>query len=1821
MCVVPCQVMEVTQLCLEDAGITPKSLPHNTAVYMSMRMGEMILTDCENRNIPNGHILTGGAHTTAANRVSFFYDIRGGSMGVEGACSGAIASIHLGAWSLWNKECDAVIAGGTNLIWSPHYYVSQSHHGYLSAGGEARPFDANADGRVRAEATGVIMLKSLADAIRDGDNIHCVIRGSALSYHGNNCSITLHSPESFKRSMSSVYSRFGIPANKIKYVEANATGNADEDTMEAKAIGELLGQTHNRKNPVRIGSVKGNIGHAESAAGAVGLIKACLMLENREYYPQANFTELSPDVDAKDLNIEVQTKYEKYTEEDNFMLGLNVTSFAGQQCHLVLEEYRSPEKAVAKENLAGWRFGYSDKGRMLPIPLSGKSPKALEDVARQWMAYRNEADAQVVTGWLATRHDHYANRVVVLADSAKDLQAKLAAYVAGEPNDHIVEGKARPDFQKPKVCFVFPGQGQQWWDMGRQLYANEPIYRNVINECDKVWKKCSGYSFLRQDRLFVSSGHENVDHKDADKTVTALIGIVANQVALYEQMVHWGINADMVVGHSLGECSSIYAAGGMTLEDCISNTYIRATSQNKVSGIGSMAAARFTPEEAQEFCSKHEHIWVACLNSTGNVTLGGDTPTVKKLCAEYPTKLKQIRVNSAFHTPYMATVKDEFVSQLTKVYKHRMARDDVTVYSTVTGDVYQGPFDPVYWWENLGHRVNFVDACKSIFRDHGSDVIFLEVGASATLLGNVRQTANFIGVNSRGYVNCGARNKDDRVSALRAIGALHGMGFPVCWKNLTRDAGKYIQLPSYPFQGSYYRLESELFRKKRLWQYKQTYSSENGNVNIQMIPYLSQYQLNGKHIMPAASYIEYLAEMQGEESLVNLKDIRISHTAEIPQRTRNGSYEDTWIVPEVDDTRIALHRKGEKMEHASATFVKKSNVEDLMLDIEKMDDTCFRTICSEEIYKNFSRAGLEYGFQFRVIKEVKVAENKALAYIISHKSRHEVIQAVTLDGAFQVAAAAFSKGAPYTVTELASLKMLIDVMPLEEELVVYCRLSNWQLETFSCDVSIADLDGRVILLAKGVKLDNAAQPSVSVQNCLYTTSWETLADGEDLSSEPWVIVHELFNALFATAIKKQLPNASLMTRKEFIAKQPQTGTNVLYLWSSTGAKNNIEGGDQQLKAVGDLFGDASGINVCVVIPTERDKPNCGASLLQGYLRSLSNTKSSISLQTVTIEKAANDSMAADVLLVLKTAGTNTEFAVRGGKVQKPVICRLPEGNCAVKAKDWVLSNETEPHIFRALMDTKPDVNEVRIRVRAMSRAHQGLLQCAGFVEDTGAGVTSVSIGEAVLGLMCSSMASIVTCKEAYVICKPERLTWVEASAFGFTSAFAYHALRDMVKMKAGDSVYVTDAEKPLGQAVVRVAQALGASVICSGDPATVARMFGVVTIVDQAALSFEKQIMRHTNGAGLDVVISTNGESISQALLDSTRVAGKVAVMGYSTTRVVVDPKFTTCIINARDFINRRVSRLCECTKKAMSLLDSGDLVPTTLPQLPVTSRGAAADQMVSVDIPLDLSPNDLSLPVLKVRDNITCVVIGSLDTMGLELARWLADHGANHLALVSQNGRQKVQEVFALENLKKDPEVHIYEIQADFTNASEVRMIFNTVEQLGAPPVGSIFHAVDSIQDVINENDEAIIRLIKSQIKSAYYLHQEVLDRALELDHFVVLSSIASLLGVPKMAGWAALGSALDDLAALRRQQGLPALSLQLGLVSGVGYMETNPEAARMLEAVGTKLLTIRQCLDVMETLLQMADLPATVAVANQVYCAMLSERLVPLLGHITGV
>ncbi|KAK2166793.1 hypothetical protein LSH36_35g05026 [Paralvinella palmiformis] len=573
------QSLEVAEEAVQDAGYTKETLPKETGVFIGMGLMDFPSCMVENRFLYSAHTVNGVAHTCSANRISQHYGLTGPSMAVDTACAAALSAMHMACISLWSREIKMAITGASSYVYSPETTIGFSQLGVLSATGHSAPFDVSNNGYVRGEGTGIVLLKPLDDAIRDSDHVYCVIRGSASSHNGYCNSITLPSADGQEEVINKCYSYFGIPMESIAFIEAHGTGTPVGDPIEATAIGRTLGKSHRGRGPIKIQSAKANFGHLEVAAGMVQVFKTALMLENRTFYKQINWTEPNPRIDMDELNICIPVKREPYAKPNKFLIGVNTFGFGGALVHMVFEEYRQQKNSVSGrgEVPAGWKFGSDDsKGKKIPIPLSAKSKIALRNTLERWLEWEDEIDAQSVVGWLATRREHYIKkRLVILADSGADFRAKIRSCLSDETNEDVIAGSKKYFYQKPNICFVYPGWGQQHAQMGRSLYKNSPVFKAAVQECDTMFRKISGFSALERFDIFadgVKNGNEDSEEADKKRYTLAILFL---QIGLTRLLASWGVKPDIVIGTGLGEHTAALASGAMTLEQTISMLHIR----------------------------------------------------------------------------------------------------------------------------------------------------------------------------------------------------------------------------------------------------------------------------------------------------------------------------------------------------------------------------------------------------------------------------------------------------------------------------------------------------------------------------------------------------------------------------------------------------------------------------------------------------------------------------------------------------------------------------------------------------------------------------------------------------------------------------------------------------------------------------------------------------------------------------------------------------------------------------------------------------------------------------------------------------------------------------------------------------------------------------------------------------------------------------------------------------------------------------------------------------------------------------------------------
>ncbi|XP_066280817.1 probable polyketide synthase 1 [Branchiostoma lanceolatum] len=1076
-------LLEVTYEAFEDAGIPPESVSESCGVFVGIGMMDYALFMAGDKHLFNSYVNTGIAHSVAANRISYAFNLKGPSLAVDTACAASMTALHVACSSLRNKECSVALVGGSNVLLMPEVTVAFSAMGVLSPDGFSCPFDASANGYVRSEGFGAILVKPLSDAIRDRDHVYSVIRGSAISDNGFSQSITMPSSSAQEQLMRTTYARFGVPLSDVLYVEAHGTSTPVGDPVEAEAIGKTFGP--HRPHPMRIGSGKSNFGHMECAAGMVGVIKTALMLDRRTLCPSVNYTSPTPKVDFEELGISVQTKVEKFPDNENVTLGVNCFGFGGALAHIIMEEHNATPPAARPYGKRGWQFGPSDQeGEFIILPLSGKSSDALRDLSSKWLTFQEEKDALSVSAWVATRRNHYQNRLAVVTNSGTRAREGLQSHVNKMAADDVITGTAQNT--RPKVCFVFPGQGQQWDDMGRKLYQLEPVFRETVDACDKIFTQVSGWSLLQKAGLF-TTGDSPAEFTLADMKVSQP-AILFTQVGLFALLKHWGISPDVIVGHSLGEVAAAYACGGLTLDEAVQAIYIRSTEQAKLQGSGSMAAMRASRTEAEELVAKCQGVKLACDNSPTSVTVAGATDAIAALQDQNPTKVKMLRVSCAFHTDHMDPIRDSFLEAMSSVQPDRHGEVPAPLYSTVTGQHYTGRFDGQYWWGNIRGEVKFTSAIRSIIHDHSPDV-FIELGASATLLSSVNQTLKHENCPIKVTVPCGQRQQNDHKCMLRALATLYVNGVDINWTNVTQDAAGWAPVPTYAWQHQQHWQEAESSRKRRLGLEDRTFKGQNGNITLEKFPFLADHVVNDSVVFPGAGYIEYMVQMAVDSSEnPTLEDIQFKHVL---------------IWPEVSNKtnatiQLTYAKEGRKVEvatdrvHAGCLFIQPNNVSsESVLDTTPTE--AMEKVTCQNFYERFSDLGLMYGPEFQVVNEAFVGNWKAIGFLKPATDAQQRVQTATLDGCFQVALAAIGPCSTlYLPTQIKTFRMFAPSLPLGEHMVAHATVVSRSSMSVKANITLATGQGNILAQIDGFEATNVSgiNSDVDTDSCLYETRWQ-----------------------------------------------------------------------------------------------------------------------------------------------------------------------------------------------------------------------------------------------------------------------------------------------------------------------------------------------------------------------------------------------------------------------------------------------------------------------------------------------------------------------------------------------------------------------------------------------------------------------------------------------------------------------------------------------------------------------------------------------------------
>ncbi|MFV2086255.1 SDR family NAD(P)-dependent oxidoreductase [Micromonospora sp. LOL_021] len=974
-------LLEVCWEAVEDSGQRPGDLRGSrTGVFVGISTSDYAYRQSADPGQATRHTATGSASAVAANRISYAFDWRGPSLAVDTACSASLVSVHLAVGALRSGECDRAVVGGVNLILGPGPSLSLLRAGMLSPDGRCKPFSAAADGYGRGEGCGVLVLKRLSDAQADGDRIYALVRGSAVNQDGGSNGLTAPNPGAQRAVLRAAYADAGLPADAAEYVECHGTGTPLGDPIEVSALAQARGGDTAR--PAFIGSVKGNIGHLEAAAGVAGVIKTVLALHHGIVPPSLHADEPNPRIPFDRLNLTVAATARPWPASSGSAdpvtdpsaaapgrcAGVSGFGFGGTNAHLVLTG--APGAPVP-----------SAHNGLVVVPLAARSRSGLLRLARA--AARHAATSADPVGFAATmacrRETRRAHRAVAVAADGPALAVELAA-LADQLEHAGATGPASAG--PPEVSFVFSGQGSALPTDAVALMRAEPLFRSVVRRCDDAVADQLGWSIEA-----VLAGEAEVDVTD---TSVAQILIVTVQLAVAELWRSLGVRPAAVVGHSVGEISAAVVAGILSLDAGMRLVVLRGTSMAQAGGDGDggMLVVGLDEESAQDRYGGR--VAVAAVNAPDTVVLSGTSGVIDDIAAELDESgvyTHRLATRYAFHSGQMASAAAEVAAGCADLETRPAS---VPFYSTVTG----GPVSAgqlcgaQHWAANVRERVRFADAVRQLTADHPG--VLLEIGPVPSVQGALRRSTAGSGAT---VLSSASGVAQAHSTLLRTAADLYQLGVPVDWNHCFPTRRQVVSTPPPPWDHERFwlepapqvtwagtsatllgdRLELADLDNVRVWQ---------RIIGLASLPALADHRVGAAAIFPAAGYLVQFAAaaatMPGQWTLTGV-DFLSPLNLDEPVVVQCGL-----TIRGPEQATVTVHARpagadAADWQRCASALLVPGKPAPAVSNLADAVARCPTEVSTAQLYAELSRGGLNYGDGFRGLRQVHAGYDEAVA--------------------------------------------------------------------------------------------------------------------------------------------------------------------------------------------------------------------------------------------------------------------------------------------------------------------------------------------------------------------------------------------------------------------------------------------------------------------------------------------------------------------------------------------------------------------------------------------------------------------------------------------------------------------------------------------------------------------------------------------------------------------------------------------------------------------------------------------------------------------------
>ncbi|XP_013860873.1 phenolphthiocerol synthesis polyketide synthase type I Pks15/1 [Austrofundulus limnaeus] len=1842
-------LLQCTYRALEDAGIAMESISGSrTGVYIGLMNRDYEMIRNNNSDSITHFNGTGTAMSMAANKISFIFNLTGPSFVLDSACSSSLVALHVACQAIKQGDCEMALCGGVNCIMEPRVFVALSKAKMISPEGTSKPFSISADGYGRGEGCGVILLKPLRKAIKDFNKIWGIVCKTAVNQDGHSTTpITKPSMTQQEELLRRIYSDSDI-AN-VQYIEAHGTGTPAGDPIEAGSISNVIAKAKPPGSKTLLtGSVKGNIGHTESAAGVAGLIKVLLMMKHKTIVTSVFYSNCNSSVDVNALNLHIPSKTERWEATGSMgrVAGVNSFGFGGTNAHVILREHShevAPTKAWPKLFVLS---ASSEKSLVLTI-----------SDTHQRLCNNPSSDLQRISYTSACRRSHSKNkfRKAFITNTLPDLKQQLKSELKTKFES------VKPDVQ---LVFVFCGNGVSYWGMCRQLMREVPAFREKVREVENAFQTHQTINISR----LLAGECDNTNLSQPNVVQPLLFSI---QVGIATLLMHWGVKPNVMLGHSVGEVAAAHCSGLLSLEDAVKVLYHRSTLQSKVTGGKMLVVSNVAVTNVLEVLSAFSgKISVAAYNSPQSCTLSGDAEAVdtlhERLMLMFADKnlfLHVLDVSAAYHSHMMDPVLEDIESSIGLLGNNYM---ECELFSTVTGKrCSDGDFTSgTYWAKNIQHPVLFDQALHAATKDQKSkgNMVFVEIGPRRALQRYICET---LGDDTKVFSSVQPEKDCDSISS--TLASLFVLGINVKWNEVYKGCETLpTTLPVYQFVNTKKNVNFEALRRghessavshhRVMSQIKEDKKKVIYDLSFKTAPYLWEHKNNNVPIVPGALYVElaYSTVMANLKPKKPVSQLRLSVTFE-SVLTLNLNSQQMKVSLEQSEREASFQIQSSVATHALGTFRytdQQPLLEEAVIGVDVIYRRCKLVMRREEVYSLLSQLGFEYGPLFKQLDKVCLGNefNEAITTFQVpaelQKNLHEyAVHPVILDYFMQMTSViamrqqAATQGFPSQIASMAISG------PLQNDMIMYLRATEERKDFLDVCGCFSTTDGKVLVELKGVRISFLNPSSNAPQSLFFqneTVGLATEIDVQDGKIKAIIFEDQLGIAkglrpylcpesIFVKG-RKKLTSGEIRNLVFDSLNSNEGVKDIIYMW---GVEDLSHLSPERIL---ECFVICCEMFRQIVLAVKESKCSCAirvityrstettvdhvssAFVLCGMLRACSAEMAGLHFQLVDLASVTVEDIRtlARVIKISK----QQEVRVNKGQVSSIRIAQttvkdrdLVEGEThSVDPRDFVLQT-TDPFQM-ANLSAIPANMDVSL-VQEQSVEIQLTNMCIHSSDFFPVSTSHLNFGETlywnrhvtqnhkVLALDFSGIVTFVGkhvqnlkvgdhIASCYPAIAATKIVIPEAVCYGTktlpflkeTPCVSYFILAWEVLQKLLSEVKKMDKK-------LAIISSNSASTLMKVLALTASRSGWNVSSRAQytGELShFDAFVFLPPFDHSFEGMCNNGGLGKHIIFVWSSHMSPLTPTSGFAPLNddVHVHNLDVACVLQRANLQaqNRNISNwLVSLGFEAASLPLRGELNQTKLSESYFMTT--TVQQVVFNREGCDLPTSDnhlLTNPRQLFKQYCVYVVTGGLSGLGFETVRFIAQNGGGCITILSRRAPSDDIQ-FEIDLLQKRFGVKILNVQCDVSASLQVVKAISKIEQkFPSCPIKGVFHSAAVLHDALIESLDESLFRKVLKPKVSGALNLHFATLHNKLDFFVCYSSISSFIGNASQCNYSAANSFLDTFCHYRRNLGLAGQSINWGPLN-LGLLLNKNHFQKFLETKG--LMTMGVC-EVHETLKQ---------------------------------